>query len=115
MFGAAEVARRGRHVLQLGLILAGVIGAVLWFWSPGMARVMAGASATSFVGSPDQARAMVLGLSLLMLTGMAFCLSGIRMIQGHSSRAATIVAISLFLAGCSVLGLVLIDAYGIRT
>lgn len=115
MFGAAEVARRGRHVLQLGLILAGVIGAVLWFWTPGMLRTMSGASPTSFVGQPDQARAVLLALGLLLFTGVAFCLSGARMIFGHSSRIATIVAIALFVAGCTVLGWVLIDAYGTRT
>jgi hypothetical protein len=112
MFSPAEVARRGRHVLQLGLILAGVIGAVLWFWTPGMLRTMSGSPATSFLGTPNQARAVLLGLSLIMLTGVAFCLSGVRMIVGRSSRAATVAALGLFLCGCTVLGFVLVDAYG---
>lgn len=112
MFGAEEVARRGRHVLQLGLVLAGVIGAVLWFWAPGMVRTMSGASATSFAGSPDQARAVLLGLALILLTGVAFCVTGLQMIRGRPSRAATIVATGLFMASCSVLGFVLITTYG---
>lgn len=112
MFGVAEVARRGRHVLQLGLILAAVIGAVLWFWTPGMLRTISGASATSFLGTADQARAVLLGLSMIMLTGVAFCLSGVAMIRGHSSRAATLAAICLFVSGCMVLGFVLVAVYG---
>lgn len=112
MFDDAEIARRGRHVGQLGLILAGVMGGVLWFWAPGMMRAMAGTPRTSFTGTAEQAWWMLAGLGAIGLTGVAFALSGGLMILGRASRVATMVAIGLFLTGLGCLAVVLVSAYG---
>lgn len=111
MFDAAEIARRGRHVGQLGLILAGLMGGVLWFWAPGMMRAMAGAPRASFTGTADQAWWMLAGLGAIGLTGVAFALSGALMILDRASRAATVAAILLFAAGLACVGVVLVSAY----
>lgn len=112
MFDDGEIARRGRHVLQLGLILAGLMGGLLWFWAPGMIRTIAGASPTSFVGTADQAWWMFAGLSGIGVAGLGFAASGTLMILGHSSRTSTIAAIALFVAALACLGVVLVSAYG---
>lgn len=103
MFDDGDIGRRGWHVLQLGLILAAVAGAILWFWSPGMMRTIAGAPPTSFTGTAGQAWLMLLGLGTLGLTGLAFMLSAAMMISGRSSRATTLAAILLFLATIGLL------------
>lgn len=110
MFDAAEIARRGRHVGLLGLILAGLMGALLWLW-PGPLAAIAGAPQTSFRGSVGQAWGIVLGLGAIGLTGVAFAIGGGLMIAGRASRAATVAAIALFVAGVGCLGVALVLAY----
>lgn len=111
MFDREEIARRGRHILQLGLILAGVMGGVIWFWAPGIMRAIGGLPRTSFVGTAEQAWWVLSGLGAIGLTGFAFALSGGLMILGRDSRVVTIAAIGLFLAGLACFGAVLVSAY----
>jgi len=111
MFGDEEIARRGRHVLQLGLILAGLMGALLWLW-PGPLAAIVGTPQTSFRGTAGQAWTIVLGLGAIGLTGIAFVLSGGLMILGRVSRVATIAAIGLFAAGLACLAAGLVSAWG---
>ena len=41
-FGRDQIAARGRHLVLLGLILAGVVGAVVWFWWSALYAAAAG-------------------------------------------------------------------------
>lgn len=99
MFGDADIARRGWHVLMLGLILSGLMGAVTWFTAPKLLGAIAGAPGSTFAGPPIQAFWMLLAFGTLAAAGVAFIITAARMINARSSRLTTIAAILLILAG----------------
>ena len=111
MFDDHEIGRRGWHVLQLGMILAGMMGAILWFWWPGLSKAIAGEPRTSFLGTSEDAYWMLLLLVGLMLSGVAFVGSALMMITGRSSRLATCAGVLLFALSLIVIAVILIDAY----
>ncbi len=95
-FGRDELAARGRHVLLLGLILAGVVGSVVWFWASGLLPAAAGETMSGFRGTRFDALALLFAFTALILTGICFTASGALMIAGRSSRIPTVAAITLF-------------------
>ncbi|TAJ88363.1 hypothetical protein [Reyranella sp.] len=114
MFGRDEIAARGRHLVLLGLILAGVVGSVVWFWSSGLLPAVAGEPAPSFRGTAFEARALLFALIALILTGVCFTASGALMMAGRSSRTPTRAAIILFAAALVAILICLASAYLLR-
>ena len=111
MFGRDELAARGRHVLLLGLILAGVVGGVVWFWSSGLFPAAAGQSVPGFRGTSFEARTLLFAFAALILTGVCFTVSGASMIAGRSSRTSTRAAILLFAAALVAILITLASAW----
>lgn len=112
MFGRAEIAARGRHLVLLGLILAGIIGAVVWSWSPSLFIAATGRPVSGFRGTGFEAGALLLGFTGLILTGLCFTASGASMLMGRSSRLPTRAALLLFAAALVAILLCLASAYG---
>lgn len=108
MFGDANIAQRGWHVLMLGLIMAGVMGAVAWFTAPTLLGAIADAPGSTFRGSGMKAFWMLAAFVTLALTGVGFIATSIRMINARSSRTTTSLSIVLCLAGVMFVALALI-------
>lgn len=98
MFGRDQIASRGRHVILLGLILVGIVGGVVWFWSPSLVSAAAGHPVPGFRGTAFQARTLLFAFTALILTGACFTASGSLMVAGRSSLMSTRSAIFLFAA-----------------
>lgn len=112
MFGRDAIAARGRHLVLLGLILAGVVGAVVWSWSPSLLAAAMGTPAPGFRGTGFEARTLLLGFTGLILTGLCFTASGASMLMGRSSLLPTRAALILFAAALAAILLCLASAYG---
>jgi len=110
LFAGEPLAARGRHVLLLGMILAALMGLVASMLGPGMIARIAHAP-TTFRGTAFEAFLLSAGLIGLFSFGCAFMASGVLMIAGRSSRAATLSGIILF--GVSLLAIAgaLVSAY----
>lgn len=111
VFGREELARRGRHVMLLGLILAGVVGGLVWSWSS-LLPSAAGTPTPGFRGTGFEARTLLFGFVALILTGVSFTASGALMIAGRSSRTTTRAALLLFAAAVAAIAICLISASG---
>lgn len=111
-FGAEEIARRGSHVLGLGVILAAIMGAVIVFLAPGILAALAGNREAGFRGSPGQAQLALVGFGALLAFGCAMTLSGLQMIRGRSSRLSTCTGIMLFAISIAAIAMLLYSAYG---
>ena len=111
-FGDDEIARRGRHVLSLGLILTAIMGGVFAMLASGLAAALGGNSGGGFRGSPEQAWLAILGFGSLLAFGIAMAVSGLQMITRGSSRFATIAGIALFTISTAAIGTLLWSAYG---
>ncbi len=111
VFGPDEIARRGRHVMLLGLILVGVIGGLVLSWSS-LLPSAAGTPTPGFRGTGFEARTLLFGFVALILTGVSFTASGALMIAGRSSRTTTRAGILSFAAAVAAIAIVLISASG---
>lgn len=110
-FGREEIARRGRHLILLGLILVGIIGGLVWSWSS-LLPSAAGTPTPGFRGTGFEARTLLFGFVALILTGVSFTASGALMIAGRSSRTTTRAALLLFTAAVVAIAICLISASG---
>ena len=111
-FGRDQIAARGRHLVLLGLILAGVVGAVVWFWWSALYAAAAGQPVQGFRGTGFEARTLLFAFTALILTGICFTASGAMMLAGRSSRTPTRAALILFAAALVAIVTCLASAYG---
>lgn len=112
IFGLAEIARRGRHLILLGLILVGIVGGLVWSWSSSLLPAAAGTPTPGFRGTGFEARTLLFGFVALILTGASFAASGALMIAGRSSLATTRAALLLFAAAATAIAICLVSAGG---
>lgn len=111
-FGDDEIARRGRHVLLLGLILAAIMGGVFWMLRHGIVAALGGTATAGFRGSAAQATLALTGFGSLSAFGLTPAFSGAQMIAGRSSRVVTGTAILLFAGSPAAIGALLFTAHG---
>lgn len=110
-FDDDEIARRGRHVLLLGLLLVAIMGAVFWMLGHGMIAALAGQADAGFRGSPGQAKLALIGFGSLLAFGAAMAASGLLMIAGRSSRVSTCAAMILFAVSVAAIAILLVSTY----
>jgi hypothetical protein len=110
-FDDAEIARRGRHVALLGLILIAAMSGVLWMLGKGIVAALGGDAGSGFRGSPGQAKLALAAFGSMLAFGAALVVSGILMIARRSSRVATGLAILIFAIAIVTTALLLASAY----
>lgn len=110
-FGDAEVARRGRHVAQLGAILTLIMGAAIWMLAPNLAAALAGEPLPNPAASAGNARLAIVILAAMLLMGLALLVSGIRMTRARPSLWSTRAAILLFAVALVAVGAFIVRAY----
>ena len=71
-FDAGEIARRGRHVLLLGLLLAAIMGGVFWMLGRGIIAALGGNANGGLCGSAGQAKLAFIGFRSLLAAGTAW-------------------------------------------
>jgi ABC-type transport system involved in multi-copper enzyme maturation permease subunit len=111
-FNDDEIARRGRHVLLLGLLLAAIMSGVFWMLGHEIIAALGGNANAGFRGSPGQAKLAFIGFGSLLAVGTTMAVSGLLMIAGRSSRVTTCTGIALFAASLVAIAMLLISAYG---
>jgi hypothetical protein len=110
-FGDEELARRGRHVLQLGAILAFTMAAVVWMLAANLAAALDGRPLGNPAASAENARLVIIVLGAMLLMGLALVVSGVQMIRRRSSLWSTRLAILLFAAALIAVCAFVIRAY----
>lgn len=110
-FDDEELARRGRHVLQLGAILASVMAAVIWMLAANLAAALDGRFSRHPAASAENARLVIVLLGAMLLMGLALIVSGIKMIRARSSLWSTRLAIILFVSALLAIGAFIVRAY----
>lgn len=110
-FEDEELARRGRHVLQLGIILASTMAAVVWMLAANLAAALDGRPPGNPAASAENARLVIVVLGAMLLMGLALVVSGVQMVRGRSSLWSTRLAILLFAAALLAIGAFVVRAY----
>lgn len=110
-FDDEEIARRGRHVLQLGIILAFAMAAVVWMLGANLAAALEGQLSRNHAASAANARLVIVVLGAMLLMGLALIVSGVQMIRGRSSFWSTRLAIFLFMSALLAIGAFIVRAY----
>lgn len=110
-FDDAELARRGWHVLQLGVILVVAMAAAAWMLSTNLAAALGGQLLGNPAATAGNARLVVIIFGAMLLMGVAVVVSGVQMIRARSSLWSTRLAIALFLTALLALGAFVLLAY----